>query len=182
MASGACLIDLGTVSDPDKPDDIAARSRQVAKDLLDEMDKPKSPEREAYEAQKGREDAEALERFYIATGQVKPQQVTQRALVELADRIERAAPTSADFEPIEITLTLVGRKAVIRFSPSPSKPDKRYVELSVSSESGLSTSSQWLDSGSNDDLIAYLRKPEVVADTLVTAEELVQSLSRNRLA
>ncbi len=161
---------------------MAARSRQIAKDLLDELGKPRSAEREAYEAQKEREDREALERFYIATGQVKPEQVAQRALVELADMIERMAPTGATFEPLEVPVTLGGRKAVLRFAPSPSKPDKRYVELSVSSESGLSTSSQWLDSGSSTDLIAYLRRPEVVADTLATAEELAQSLIRNRLA
>lgn len=164
------------------PDDMAARSRQLAKNLLDEMDKPKSAEREAYEAQKEREDREALERFYIATGQVKPEQVAQRALAELADKIERLAPADATFEAVEVPLTLSGRKAVLRFAPSPSKPDKRYVELSVSSESGLSTSSQWLDSGTNADLITYLRRPDVVADTLATADELAQSLSRNRLA
>ncbi|MFO0980808.1 MAG: hypothetical protein U1E76_03500 [Planctomycetota bacterium] len=162
-------------------DDMAARSRQLAKDLLDDMDRPKSPEREAYEAQKEREDREALERFYIATGQLKPEQVAQRALVELADTIERIAP-KATFEPVEVPVTLAGRKGVLRFAPSPSKPDKRYVELSISSESGLSTSSQWLESGTNEELAAYLRKPEVIAATIATAEELVQSLSRNRLA
>ena len=82
---------------------------------------------------------------------------------------------TATFEPVEVPLTLAGRKAVLRFAPSPSKPDKRYVELSVSSESEFSTSSQWLESGSNADLIEYLRRPDVVADTPATADELVQS-------
>ena len=94
----------------------------------------------------------------------------------MADTIERLAPEAA-FEPVEISVTLAGRKGVLRFAPSPSKPDKRYVELSISSESGLSTSSQWLESGTNEDLVAYLRKPEVVADTIATAEELVESLA-----
>ena len=158
---------------------MAARTKQLAKDPLDEMNKPKSAEREAYEGQKEREDREALERFYLATGQVKPEQGAQRALAHLADKIQRMTPT-ATFEPVEVPLTLAGRKAVLRFAPSPSKPDKRYVELSVSSESELSTSSQWLESGSNADLIEYLRRPDVVADTPATADELVQSLSRNR--
>ncbi len=174
------LVTTRIDSVPD-PDDMAARSRQLAKDLLDEMDKPKSPKCEAYEAQKERADREALERFYIATGQITPEQVAQRALAELADTIERMAPTSA-FEPVEVPVTLVGRKDVLRFAPSPSKPDKRYVELSISSESGLSTSSQWLESGTNEELVAYLRRPEVIAETIATAAELAQSLSRNRLA
>jgi hypothetical protein len=161
--------------------DMAARSKQLAKDLLEQMDEPQSKERAEYEAQKEREDHEALERFYVATGQVKPEQVMQRALVELADKIERMNPRG-EFEPVEVPLTLGGRKAILRFAPSPSKPDKRYVELSIASESGLSTSSQWLDSGTNAELVAYLRKPEVIADTLATSEELAQSLASHRLA
>jgi hypothetical protein len=161
--------------------DMAARSKQLAKDLLEQMDEPQSKERAEYEAQKEREDREALERFYVATGQVKPEQIMQRALVELADKIERMNPPG-EFEPVEVPLTLGGRKAVLRFAPSPSKPDKRYVELSIASESGLSTSSQWLDSGTNAELVAYLRKPEVIADTLATSEELAQSLASHRLA
>ena len=52
---------------------MAARTKQLAKDPLDEMNKPKSAEREAYEGQEEREDREALERFYLAIGQVKPE-------------------------------------------------------------------------------------------------------------
>jgi hypothetical protein len=162
------------------PDDDTA-AKQLAKDLLDELDKPTSPEREAYEAQKEREDREALERFYIATGQVAPDQILGRALAELADKIERMNPPGP-FEAVELPFTIKGRKAVLRFAPSPTKPEKRYVELSIQSESGLSTSSQWLENGSNADLVTYLRKPEVIADTLSTVDELVESLSRNRLA
>ena len=49
-------------------------------------------------------------------------------------------------------------------------------------ESGLSTSSQWLESGSNAELVAYLRRPDVVAETATTAGELMESLRHNRLA
>lgn len=163
------------------PDDD--RSKQLAKDLLDELDKPISPEREAQLAEKERADREALEKFYIATGQIKPEQVMQRALAELADKIERMnAPVSGPFEQLELPIELKGRKGTLRFAPSPRKPENRYVELSIYSESGLSTSSQWLEQGTAEALVAYLRKPEVVADTLTTADELMESLSRNRLA
>jgi hypothetical protein len=162
-------------------DDITARSKQLAKDILDELDKPISKEREEQLAQKEREDREALERFYVATGQIKPEQVIQRALHELADHIERVNPPG-DFEAVEVPFPFKERRAVLRFAPSTTKPAKRVVELSISSESGLSTSSQCLDTGSNAELVAYLRKPEVVADTLATSEELSQSLSSHRLA
>jgi hypothetical protein len=33
-----------------------------------------------------------------------------------------------------------------------------------------------------EELVAYLRRPEVIAETIATAAELAQSLSRNRLA
>ena len=59
---------------------------------------------------------------------------------------------------------------------------ERIIELSVTSESGLSTSSQWLDTGASADLVAYLRRPETIAETIATAEELARSLSSHRLA
>ncbi len=105
-----------------------------------------------------------------------------RLLAEMADTIERIDPPDGPFEPVELPLTIKGRKGVLRFAPSPNKPDRRYVELSIHSESGLSTSSQLLDNGTNADLVTYLRKPEVVADTIATAEEGIVSLTRNRLA
>ena len=160
---------------------MAARSKQLAKDLLDEMDKPKNDEREAYEAQKECEIREALERFYGRTGQVKPD-LPQQAIAELAHRIEQMPPGVMTFEDIEVPLTIAGRKEVLRFAPSPSNPGRRFIELTVWSQSGLSTSSQWLESGSSDDLIAHLRRPEMVADIRSTADGLIQSLNRNRMA
>jgi hypothetical protein len=53
-------------------DDMAARTKQLAKDILEELDAPVDPERVAYEAKKDRDDREALERFYVATGQKQP--------------------------------------------------------------------------------------------------------------
>ncbi|MEO8701017.1 MAG: hypothetical protein ABI867_13295 [Kofleriaceae bacterium] len=50
-------------------DDLASRSKQLAKDILDELDRPIDPDRVAFEAEKDREDREALERFYVSTGQ-----------------------------------------------------------------------------------------------------------------
>jgi len=157
---------------------MAARSKQIAKGVLDDIEHAvpdsKTPEQE-------RADRELLEKFYIATGEVEREQVVGRLLAELADRIERLSPAGS-FAPIEIPLRLDDRRGVLRFAPSPSKPGKRIVELSIASESGLSTSSQWLDTGSNEELVSYLRRPEVVADTLATADELARSLSRHRLA
>lgn len=164
------------------PDDDLTSAQQLAKDLLDEMDKPKSPEREAYEARKEREDREALERLYIATGQYPPDQLFAKLLANMVAEIERVDPPEGEFPPIELAFQYKGRKGVLRFGPSPNKPARRYIELSLDSESGLSTSSAMLDTGNNAEIVQYLRKPELVAEMIATAEERIVSLARNRLA
>jgi len=163
------------------PDDELTRGQQLANDLLDEMDKPKSPEREAYEARKDREDREALERMYIATGQYEPPKMFSKLLALMANAIEQLNPPDGEFPAIEMPLTFKGHKGSLRFSAS-GKPHLRNIQLSIESESGLSTSSTYLDNGSNAEIVKYLRRPEVVAETIHTAEESIISFARNRLA
>jgi len=124
---------------------------------------------------------DTLERFYAATGQSTPESVIRRMLAELADKIERLDPQGT-FEAVELPFAFGDRKGLLRFAPHASKADKRSIELAIQSETGLSTSSRFLDHGTNTSLVNYLRKPEVVADTIATAEELMEALSRNRLA
>ena len=50
-------------------DDLDARTKQLAKDLLEALDSEDDPDRLAYAVQKEREDRAALERFYVQTGQ-----------------------------------------------------------------------------------------------------------------
>src|SRR3712207_5158995 len=50
-------------------DDLDARSKQLAKDILEALDAEDDPDRLAYAVQKEREDREALEQFYVRTGQ-----------------------------------------------------------------------------------------------------------------
>ncbi len=164
------------------PDSDHSNAQRLAKEILDELDKPTSKEREEQMAQKERDDSMTLQEFYVVSGQIKQEQLVQRVLLELADKIERLDPPDGVFEQVEIVFAMNHRKAVLRFAPSPSRPAKRYVELSVATESGLSTSSQWLESGTNAHLALYLRKPEVVAATIATGEELKQSLAMHRLA
>ncbi len=59
----ATLIAMGDA------EDLAARSKQLAKELLETLDKPDDPDRAAFEAEKERKDREALEAFYVRTGQ-----------------------------------------------------------------------------------------------------------------
>lgn len=167
-------------------DDMAARSKRLAKTILDALDKPKDPERRAYEEQKDREDREALEKFYLVTGQKPPPHAESTdgpivaALHELADRVEQT-PHVGSFAPIDVGFTPVeGTKAVLRFSPLPSTPESgRYVELRVFSKSGQSKSSQWLTSGSNDVLFAYLRRPDAVTEVMKTMREIVEAQQRH---
>jgi hypothetical protein len=162
----------------DQPD----HAQEFARWVLDEMNKPKSPEREAYEAQKEIEDRAAIDRMYIATGQYEPETLLTRLLAIMAEIIERLDPPDGPFEPVELKLMYKGRKGVLRYAPSPNKPDRRYVELSFNTESDISTSSVWLDNGTNAELVKYLRRPEVVADAIRLADEAIISLARNRLA
>jgi hypothetical protein len=162
-------------------DDDLTPAQRFARDVLEEMDKPPSAEREALEAQKEIEDCAAIERMYIATGQYEPQKLFTRLLAIMADEIEKRNPPDGPFEPVELELKYKGRRGILRFAPSPSRADRRYVELSINSESNLSTSSQWLDHGTNAELVNYLRRPEVVADTIATADEAIISLARNNL-
>jgi hypothetical protein len=164
------------------PDDDLTPAQRFARDVLEEMNKPKSPEREAYEARKELEDCAAIERMYIATGQYAPEKLFDRLLAIMAETIEKLNPPDGPFEPVGLELKYKGRKGVLRFAPSPNKPDRRYVELSINSESGLSTSSQWLDNGTNAELVNYLRRPGAVADAIATADGAILSLARNNLA
>ena len=164
------------------PDDELTPAQKFAKDVLEEMNKPPSAEREAYEAQKEIEDRAAIEKMYIATGQYEPTKLFTRLLAIMAETIEKLNPPPGPFEPVELELKYKGRRGVLRFAPSPSKAERRYVELSINSETNLSTSSQWLDNGTNAELVTYLRRPEVVADTIATADEAIISLARNNLA
>lgn len=50
-------------------DDLDARTKQLAKDLLEALDSEDDPDRLAYAVQKEREDRAALDRFYVQTGQ-----------------------------------------------------------------------------------------------------------------
>ena len=104
--------------------------------------------------------------------------LVDQALAETIERMNSDGP----FEPVELKFCYKGRNGILRFAPSPNKPDRRYVELSINTESDLSTSSQWLDNGTNAELVNYLRKPEVVADTIRLADEAIISLARNNLA
>ena len=100
---------------------------------------------------------------------------------ELAARIERL-PDTGEFGTLEQAFVHADRRAVLRCAPSPADPERmRFVELRVASESGQSTTSQWLLAGSNGELAAYLRWPEAVEDIPRHIRELVESQQRHRM-
>ena len=75
-------------------DDLDARSKQLAKDLLDALDREDDPDRLAYAIQKEREDREALERFYVQTGQ-RPAPGESETVVAVWDYATRPEATFA---------------------------------------------------------------------------------------
>ncbi len=163
--------------------EITTRSKRLAQDILDELDRPISNERAAQLARKEEEDRASLERFYVTSGQAEPEAILARRLTELVDAIERAdPPRTGTFAPIEMSFPMPGRRAALRFAASPSKAERRYVELSVGTPSGISTSSSWLDIGTHDDLLAWLRTSEALAAAVRAFAGALESLERNRLA
>jgi hypothetical protein len=75
-------------------DDLDARGEQLAKDLLEALDREDDPDRLAYAVQKEREDRAALERFYVRTGQ-RPAPGESEDVVAVWDYASRPEATFA---------------------------------------------------------------------------------------
>ena len=161
---------------PDEPDDMATRSKKLAKDLLDGMDAPDDPDRIASDEQKRITDKQALEDFYVRTGQKKPS-AAGTAANKLADRA--GSLVEGAFEPID---EAVSSHVTLSFAPLPSDPKSgRYVQIRVTTPSGGSVTSQWLARGTTAELVAKLRSPGVAAEIEDTAEKLVEGQRRRDL-
>jgi hypothetical protein len=99
----------------------------------------------------------------------------------LAARIDQL-PEAGEFDMIEETFDHNGRRVVLRCAPSPADPERvRYAELRVASESGQSTTSQWLLAGSNEELAAHLRWPETVEEIPRHVRALAETQQRLRM-
>jgi uncharacterized protein YjbI with pentapeptide repeats len=65
-------------------DDLKRRNKELAKELLESLDRGEtSPERQAFEAEKEREDKAAFEDYYRRTGQAKDEQGKARSGTEM---------------------------------------------------------------------------------------------------
>jgi hypothetical protein len=74
--------------------DLDARTKQLAKDLLDALDQEDDPDRLAYSIQKEGEDRAALEQFYVQTGQ-RPAPGESETVVAVWDYTSRPEATFA---------------------------------------------------------------------------------------
>ncbi len=107
--------------------------------------------------------------------------VVAAAVHELSVQIDRL-PDTGEFGAIEHAFVQENRRAALRCAPSPADPERiRFVELRVTSESGHSTTSQWLLAGSNGELAAYLRWPETVEDIPRHIRELIETQQQHRI-
>src|SRR5918997_1817493 len=75
-------------------DDLDARTKQLAKDILEALDREYDPDWLAYEVQKEREDRAALDRFYVRTGQ-RPAPGEPETVVAVWDYASRPEATFA---------------------------------------------------------------------------------------
>lgn len=152
-------------------DDMANRSKKLAKDLLEAMDKPDDPARQAYEAEKEIADKEALDDFYVRTGQKKKASAAGGAATRLAGRIAGASGTVDE---------QVSEHVALRFGALPSGGEQ-YVQVRVTTASGGSTSSQFLARGSATELAAKLGSADVAKEIEDTAAALVEQQRQQRL-
>lgn len=155
------------------------RGQELAQWVLEEMNKPVSPERKTYEAQKALEDRESMTHFYRLTRQLKA--TVAEAVSTLAYKLKEM-PAVGPFEDLVVDVTgLYGRKATLSLGASNS-PHLRAVVLTVFTPSELSKSSTWLTCGTNEELAAYLQRETLVAEIGAATEEAIISMERNRSA
>lgn len=169
---------MGDQPPPDPAAERRARTRELARLILDEMDRPTSPEREASLARREREDAEALAHSYRLSGQRAA--TVAEAVNALAYAVE-TLPPDGPFDEIEVVIAgLCGYKSSLSMGPLPGTgPCRRSVVLAVHAPSGSGRSSRCLASGTNVELAAYLRRA-TAAEIGSVVEELARSLQRDR--
>jgi len=151
---------------------MATRSKKLAKDLLDGLDKPDDPARQAYDAEKEIADKRALDDFYVRTGQKKKEaSAAGGAAGRLAGRIAGASGTVDEH---------VSEHVALRFGSLPSSAE-HYVQVRVTTASGGSTTSQFLVRGSVAELTAKLRSGDIAHEIEDVAASLVEQQHRQQL-
>lgn len=160
-----------------EPEEGLSKGQQFAKWALEEMNKPKSKEREEYEAKKEREDQIGYLQIYLKTGQITAEEIVKQAVDKLIAEIEKLGPLEK-FDKIEVPLLIANRAAALRYTPSTSlkRLHLRYIELAVWEGSCLST---YLDTGAHEEMLQFLRRPTIVAEVLKTGDEAIISLERD---
>ena len=109
-------------------DDLDARSKQLAKDLLEALDREDDPDRLAYAVQKEREDRAALERFYVQTGQ-EPATGEAETVVAVWDYASRPEAT--------VSIGVLTAKGVQRYEYTKLPKHKRPATLAAMRRRGV---------------------------------------------
>jgi hypothetical protein len=157
----------------DQPIEGLSKAQQFAHDVLEEMDKPMSKEREEYEARKEQEDRIGYLQLYLKTGQITAEEIVEQAVTKLIREIEKLGPLEK-FDKIEVPLLVANQKAALLYTPSTSAKNlhRRYVQLAVWTKSCQTT---FLDTGTHEEMLAYLRRPTIVAEVIKTGRDSIIS-------
>jgi hypothetical protein len=87
---------------------------------------------------------------------------------------------SGSVEPVALPFTCRGRPMHLGFAPVPSRPDRFCVELTIRHTASVATGqSQMLEQGAREDLVAFLRRPQVVAEIEEAADQGIVALARS---
>lgn len=101
----------------------------------------------------------------------------------LAPKAEQA-PVRGSFEHIDEPIGAFGECSdlSLRFAPNPLEPEKRFLEVRVTSKSAKTTSGRWVKQGTNEDVASFLRRVRTPHLILTTMQSLLESQKRDGYA
>jgi hypothetical protein len=121
-----------------------------------------------------------IQRLLVPPDDQIPQTSNTRQLViapvarSFADEVERA-PQHGPFEHVVRSIGQVepAGELAFRFAPNPLEPDRRFLELRVSSKSGKTTSGRWIKQGTNREIAEYLRDAQTPDQVVAACDALL---------
>jgi len=176
---------------PATRDAFKRQTEQVARNILDALDRYDDPDvaaaREQREAARDAHTISTIEKFYLETGQRDDGDSLQTSVAKMsayfAAKLEAAGSLTGELtQPLPQRDT--GARVELEVGKLPAGDTRHYLQLVLYTPEGKGTTSQFLRRGSLGELIAFLREPpaanEIIAaiDDLETHQRHVRGIGR----
>lgn len=174
-------------SDPKKPtlpatrEELEKQTEQLARDMLDAMDRYDDPEvvaeREARERAQEFRNIDALTRFYLETGQQESSDTLAQAVGKMArffaERVARELPPTPLFPAMTQPLPAreSGARVELELGPPPSTQPGNYLLVRVH-RVGKPAATRVIQRGSIAELVALLQSAPLADRVIAVADEL----------